>query len=77
MTAAFLLWYLTYVVLCAYARDFMARAVFGHVNVALLLGLGQFATTFGIALAFARFANRRLDPLADVLRTELDGRAYR
>jgi len=46
----------------------MAIKVFGNVNVALVFGLLQFVSTFGIALAYGRFANRRLDPLAQELR---------
>ncbi|GAA2530398.1 DUF485 domain-containing protein [Pilimelia columellifera] len=68
MTVAFLVWYLLYVLLSAYARDLMGVRVFGNVNVALLLGIGQFASTFGIAAWYAAYARRRLDPLADRLR---------
>ncbi|GGK37092.1 hypothetical protein GCM10010124_32220 [Pilimelia terevasa] len=74
MTAAFLAWYLLYVLLSAYARDLMGVRVFGNVNVALLLGIGQFASTFGIAAWYAAYARRRLDPLADRLRTAADHR---
>jgi uncharacterized membrane protein (DUF485 family) len=59
-------------VLCsAYARDFMAKKVVGNVNVALVFGLLQFVSTFGIALAYGRYANRRLDPLAEGLRASV------
>ncbi|GGK03574.1 hypothetical protein GCM10010123_36870 [Pilimelia anulata] len=75
MTAAFLCWYLLYVLLSAYARDLMAVRVVGNVNVALLLGLGQFASTFGIAAWYAAYARRRLDPLADRLRAAADATA--
>lgn len=68
---AFLSWYLLYIVLSAYARGFMATPVVGHVNVALLFGLGQFASTFLLAWAFGRFVRRWLDPLAAELRAEL------
>ncbi|MFD0691430.1 DUF485 domain-containing protein [Actinomadura fibrosa] len=66
-------WYFAYVVLSAFARGFMARRVAGSVNVALLLGLTQFAATFVLAWAYTAYARRRLDPLADELRAELDG----
>ena len=36
----------------------------GHVNVALIFGLLQFVSTFVIAALYGRFANRKLDPLA-------------
>ncbi|MFD5467866.1 DUF485 domain-containing protein [Kitasatospora sp. NPDC127059] len=68
VTAAFLLWFLAYVLCSAYARGFMATKIAGHVNVALVFGLLQFVSTFAIALAYGRFAARRLDPLAAALR---------
>ncbi|MDH6129442.1 DUF485 domain-containing protein [Kitasatospora sp. GP82] len=68
VTAGFILWYLLYVLLSSYAPAFMATKVFGHVNVALVLGLLQFASTFAIAAWYARFADRRLDPAATAIR---------
>lgn len=75
MTGAFLAWYLLYVVLSGWARDFMAVKVFGNVNVALILGLLQFVSTFLIAWAYSRYAGRRLDPLADEIRQEAEHEA--
>lgn len=72
MTAAFLVWYALYVVLSAYARGFMGVQVIGHINVALIFGLLQFASTFLIAWWYARYASRRLDPVADKIRGELE-----
>jgi uncharacterized membrane protein (DUF485 family) len=72
MTAIFLVWYGVYVALGAYAHDFMAIPVWGHVNVGLLIGLGQFLTTFVITGLYVRFANRELDPRAAALRTRLE-----
>jgi uncharacterized membrane protein (DUF485 family) len=72
MTIAFFLWYLLYVVLSAYARDFMDTKVFGNINVALLFGLLQFVTTFLIAWLYSRFASRRLDPLAEELKARVE-----
>ncbi|WP_159850700.1 DUF485 domain-containing protein [Nocardia sp. CY41] len=73
MTALFLLWYLGYVLLGAYAHDFMSHPVFGNVNVGLLLGLGQFVSTFAITALYVRFANRELDPRAAKIRGYLEG----
>ncbi|MDT0308593.1 DUF485 domain-containing protein [Streptomyces sp. DSM 44917] len=73
--AAFLAWYLLYVLMSAYARGVMATEVVGSANVALLFGLLQFVTTFGIAVLYSRHARRRVDPLADELREELEGGA--
>jgi uncharacterized membrane protein (DUF485 family) len=70
---AFLVWYFAYVLLAAYAKDFMATPVFGNVNVGLLFGLGQFVTTFAVTTWYVVYANRELDPLAEELRAELAG----
>jgi len=66
-TAAFLAWYLLYVVMSNWAGDFMATKVVGHINVALIFGLLQFVTTFGIAYLYARHSNRQFDPIAEEL----------
>ncbi|AMY20036.1 DUF485 domain-containing protein [Rhodococcus kroppenstedtii] len=73
MAAFFLVWYLAYVLLGAYAHDFMATKVFGNINVGLLLGLAQFVTTFVITGIYVRFANREIDPKAAAIRAELEG----
>lgn len=72
MTVAFFGWYALYVVLSAYARDFMGTKIVGNINVALVFGLLQFVTTFLIAWAYARFASRKLDPLADEIRHRIE-----
>ncbi|MEV6429712.1 DUF485 domain-containing protein [Nocardia sp. NPDC051463] len=73
MTALFLVWYLSYVLLGAYAHDFMATEVFGNINLGLLLGLAQFVSTFAITALYVRFANRELDPRAAAIRHYLEG----
>ncbi len=73
MTAFFLIWYAIYVLLGAFAHDFMATRVWGNVNVGLLIGLGQFVTTFLITGLYVRFANRVLDPRAAAIRAQLEG----
>ncbi|WP_040772317.1 DUF485 domain-containing protein [Rhodococcus rhodnii] len=73
MTAVFLSWYLLYVLLATYADGFMATKVFGNINVGIILGLGQFVSTFVITALYVRFANRELDPRASLIRTELEG----
>jgi uncharacterized membrane protein (DUF485 family) len=70
-TAFFLIWYATYVLLGAFANDFMATKVWGNINVGLLLGLAQFLTTFLITGLYIRFANRKLDPRAAAIRAEM------
>ncbi len=72
MTIAFFLWYALYVLLSAYARDFMGAKIVGNINVALIFGLLQFVSTFLIAWLYSRFAARKLDPTADKIRAELE-----
>ncbi|MFG1751222.1 DUF485 domain-containing protein [Streptosporangium sandarakinum] len=74
MTVVFLVWYLLYVALSAWARGFMGTKVLGNINVALIFGLLQFVSTFLIAWAYSRHAARKLDPLADEIRHEAEGR---
>jgi len=62
MSALFMGWYMTFVLLAAYAHDFMATPVLGLINVGMLLGLSQFVTTVMIMLIYCRYAGRKLDP---------------
>jgi uncharacterized membrane protein (DUF485 family) len=63
-TAVFLSWYLLYVVMSNWADDFMSQKVVGHINVGLVFGLLQFASTFFIAWLYSRYMNRNVDQLA-------------
>jgi uncharacterized membrane protein (DUF485 family) len=72
-TAAFLAWYLLYVLMSAYARDFMGIKLFGNVNVAYVFGLLQFISTFVIAYVYSRYADKHFDPTADKIRHRLEG----
>ncbi|MCP2253331.1 Uncharacterized membrane protein, DUF485 family [Prauserella aidingensis] len=73
MTALFLVWYLTYVLLADYAHDFMSTKVVGNINLGLILGLLQFVSTFVITGLYVRYANRKLDPIAESVRDEVEG----
>ncbi len=72
MTAAFLAWYLLYVVMSAWARGFMAHKVLGHINVGFVFGLLQFVSTFLIAWVYSRYANNKLDPLSASIRERIE-----
>ena len=72
LTIAFMVWYLLYVIMSNWAGGFMDTKVFGNINVALIFGLLQFASTFGIAIWYASFAARKMDPLADNLRDQYE-----
>lgn len=76
MTVAFLVWYLLYVLLSTYATDFMSTRVFGNVNLGLLLGLAQFATTFLITQLYVRHATKSTDPISDEMRTRLEAHQF-
>ncbi|MCR2812952.1 DUF485 domain-containing protein [Microbacterium sp. zg.Y1090] len=72
LAIAFLLWYFLYVLLSSFAADFMAQRVTGDITVGLLLGLGQFVTTFAITMTYVWYANRKLDPQAQAIREQLE-----
>jgi uncharacterized membrane protein (DUF485 family) len=69
-TIAFLTWYLLYVVMSNWAHDFMSTQVVGNINVALVFGLLQFATTFLITWLYARHMATHVDPLARELESD-------
>ena len=71
VSIAFMAWYLLYVLMSAFGRDFMGVVLFGSVNVALVFGILQFVSTFGIAVMYTLYARRKLDASATELREEL------
>ena len=72
--AAFLLWYLGYIVAAVTLPGLMARPVAGPFNVAWLLALLQFVTTFLLTWLYARHARDRRDRAALGLRWETQDR---
>lgn len=72
-TVLFLGWYLLYVLLTAYARDLLDTKLFGNINLAYLLGLLQFVSTFVIAYVYSKYADKHFDPTADRIRHRLEG----
>lgn len=72
MTIAFLVWYLSFVVVAAFAPEFMAIKVLGNINLGIVLGLAQFVTTFIITFAYVFYANRKIDPIATDLREDME-----
>lgn len=69
-TIAFMAWYFLYVILAMFAPGFMNATVVGHINVALVVGLLQFVTTFLIAYLYSGYSTKKLDPLARQLDEE-------
>ncbi|MFP5345466.1 MAG: DUF485 domain-containing protein [Actinomycetes bacterium] len=72
MTALFLIWYFLYVLLAAFAPAFMSIKVIGNINIGLLLGLGQFVSTFAITMAYRSWADKKFDPAAERLRHHIE-----
>jgi len=66
-TIAFFVWYLLYVICSNWASGFMSTKIVGNINIALIFGILQFFSTFGIAYLYARHANKELDPIAERL----------
>jgi uncharacterized membrane protein (DUF485 family) len=64
----FMAWYMTFVLLAAYAHSFMSRPVLGLINVGMVLGLLQFVSTLLIMLAYCRYAKRSIDPATEQVR---------
>jgi uncharacterized membrane protein (DUF485 family) len=75
MTIAFLAWYVLYVVLSDYATGFMSNKVVGNINIGLVFGLLQFVSTFLITSLYVRHANRKLDPVSEKIRSDVEGGA--
>jgi uncharacterized membrane protein (DUF485 family) len=75
-TFVFMAWYLLYVVMSNWATDFMSEKVVGNINVALVFGLLQFASTFLIAWLYGRYMNKNADPLAQQLEERYDAEAH-
>ena len=72
LTVGFLVWYFVYVLLSSYATDFMSTRVTGDITVGLLMGLGQFVTTFAITMWYVWYANHKLDPISSEIRGDLE-----
>ncbi|WP_420035957.1 DUF485 domain-containing protein [Streptomyces sp. cg28] len=64
----FFIWYVAYVVAATTAPGLMAQQVTGAVNVAMVAGLGQFASTFLLTWLYVRHARLRRDRPALELR---------
>ncbi len=70
-TAFFLIYYLSLNVLAGAAPDLMGTKLFGEFTFGYLFALSQFVMAFVVAWVYARWAARRMDPLASELREKL------
>jgi uncharacterized membrane protein (DUF485 family) len=64
VTAGVLTIYLAALITLSYWPSAVGTKVWGSINVAYLIVLVQFLLTFSVALAYTRWAQRRIDPLA-------------
>jgi uncharacterized membrane protein (DUF485 family) len=64
-TIFFLAYYLAFILLCAYAPDFMGERVYQGLTVGYCLALTQFLMVFGLGLWYLRKADDEFDPLAE------------
>jgi uncharacterized membrane protein (DUF485 family) len=64
-TVFFLAWYMTFIVMCAYAPDFMGERVYEGLTVGYVYALTQFAMVFTLGLLYLRKSDREFDPLAE------------
>jgi uncharacterized membrane protein (DUF485 family) len=63
-TIFFLSYYMGFILLAGYAKDFMASSVYEGLTVGYCLALTQFLMVFVLGLLYLRKADRDYDPLA-------------
>lgn len=63
-TIFFLAWYMGFVVLAAYAEDFMSERVYQGLTVGYCLALTQFVMVLVLGIMYLRRADEVYDPLA-------------
>jgi uncharacterized membrane protein (DUF485 family) len=63
-TIFFLAWYMGFILLVAYAEDFMSRRVYEGLTVGYCLALTQFVMVLVLGLWYLRKSDNEFDPLA-------------
>ena len=69
-TIFFLSWYMGFIVLAAYAEDFMSESVYQGLTVGYCLALTQFLMVFVLGILYLRKADHVYDPLAQRVLTK-------
>jgi uncharacterized membrane protein (DUF485 family) len=72
--AVFVVWFGGFLLLTAYARDFMSKTPIGSLSWAYLLALSLIVMTWLIAWLYLRWSDRRLAPLAERMTAQDPGR---
>ena len=68
--AVFVVWFGGFLILTAYARDFMTRTPIGSISWAYILALSLIAMTWLITWMYLRWSDRELAPLAERMNGE-------
>jgi uncharacterized membrane protein (DUF485 family) len=63
-TIFFLAYYMAFILLAGYAKDFMASSVYEGLTVGYCLALTQFVMVFTLGVMYLRRSDREYDPLA-------------
>ena len=63
-TIFFLAYYMGFILLCGYAKDFMTESVYEGLTVGYCLALTQFVMVFVLGILYLRKSDRDYDPLA-------------
>ena len=64
-TIFFLAYYMAFILLAGYAKDFMASSVYEGLTVGYCLALTQFVMVFVLGVMYLRRSDRDYDPLAE------------
>src|SRR3954451_22406645 len=72
-TVFFLAYYMAFILLAGYAKDFMASSVYEGLTVGYCLALTQFLMVFVLGIMYLRKADRTYDPLAPRVLTAAGG----
>jgi uncharacterized membrane protein (DUF485 family) len=70
LTAAMLIVYFGFILLIAFAKDFLARQVTNGLSVGMALGVLVILATWVLTWIYVRWANRVYEPAIDELRAE-------
>jgi uncharacterized membrane protein (DUF485 family) len=65
LLAVFVVWFGGYLLLTAYAHDFMGESIYRGITVGYLLAVSQIAMAWLLASIYIRAATNRLEPLRE------------
>jgi len=72
-SAAFYGWWLLVILLAAFVPQFFRQKLVGPINVGLLAILISFLLVTVVSTLWLRYADKRLDPLSEQIRADLEG----